>query len=193
LLRLHGLGRPECLLEFGERAHRLSPRHSDIVVALVDHPDGLTAEQLELEVYAGRVHSSTMRAEMTRLRALLGPDVLKSRPYRLTVETDCDWQAVPAHLAAGRVREAVRAYHGPLLPQSEAPGTVERREALQRQLRAAVLVSHETDLMVAWTRSRWGAEDLAMWRRQAATLPANSPLHPLAVAELHRLERQLGR
>jgi hypothetical protein len=124
---------------------------------------------------------------------LLGPNVLKSRPYRLTVETDCDWQAVPAHLAAGRVREAVRAYHGPLLPQSEAPGTVERREALQRQLRAAVLVSHETDLMVAWTRSRWGAEDLAMWHQQAATLPANSPLHPLAVAESRRLERKLGR
>jgi hypothetical protein len=193
VLRVHGLGRPDCVVELAGRSLRLSPRHSEILVILVDHPDGLTAEQLELEVYQADVHSSTMRAEMTRLRALLGPQVLQSRPYRLMVETDCDWQAVPAHLAAGRVRDALRTYQGPLLPQSEAPGIVSRREALQRQLRAAVLSGGEPDLMVAWTRSRWGADDLAVWRRQASALPVTSPLHALAVSEAQRLERELGR
>ena len=81
----------------------------------------LNTEELELEVYPADVHSSTMRAEMAWLRALLGADVVQSRPYRLIVETDCDWHAVTAHLAAGRLRDAVRTYHGPLLPQSDAP------------------------------------------------------------------------
>ncbi len=192
VLQIRGLGLPDCVVESGRRGTRLSPRHSEILVVLVDHPDGLSAEQLELEVYAGHVHSSTMRAEMTRLRGLLGPGVLESRPYRLVVETDCDWKAVAAHLAAGRLRDAVRAYRGPLLPQSQSPGIIERRDALQRQLRAAVLGAGEADLMVAWTRSRWGADDLQMWQHQASALPPSSPLGPVAVAEARRLERELG-
>jgi hypothetical protein len=192
VLQIRGLGQPDCIAELGGRTHRLSPRHSEILVALVDHPDGLTAEELEVEVYAADVHSSTMRAEMTRLRALLGRDVIESRPYRLIVETDCDWMAVGAHLAAGRIRDAVRAYRGPLLPQSESPGIVARRESLQEQVRGAVMYSREPDLMVAWTRSRWGADDLPMWRQQAESLPATSPLRPLAAAEARRLEREFG-
>lgn len=192
VLRVQGLGRAECTAEIGARSHNLSPRHSEILVLLVDHPGGLSTEELEIEVYPADVHSSTMRAEMARLRALLGPDVIQSRPYRLMVDTDCDWQAVDAHLAAGRVRDAVRAYLGPLLPQSEAPGVVARRQTLEQQLRAAVIASGEADLMVAWTRSRWGADDLEIWRRQAQALPESSPLRPMAAAEAARLERELG-
>lgn len=192
VLRIRGLGLPDCVVEVGDRTVRLSPRHSEILVVLVDHPDGLTAEQLELEVYAGDVHSSTMRAEMTRLRALLGRGVLQSRPYRPVVETDCDWKAVTAHLAAGRIRDAVRTYRGPLLPQSESPGIVARRDSLQQQVRAAVMSSRQPDLMVAWTRSRWGADDLQMWQQQAQSLPATSPLGPVAAAEARRLEAEFG-
>lgn len=191
-LRLQGLGRAECIAEIGARSHHLSPRHSEILVILVDHPDGLSADELEIEVYPADVHSSTMRAEMARLRALLGPDVIESRPYRLMVQTECDWQAVDAHLAAGRLRDALRGYLGPLLPPSEAPGVVERRQSLQRRLRAAILTCEAADLMVAWTRSRWGADDLEMWQRQAQTLPHSSPLRPQAAAEAARLERELG-
>jgi hypothetical protein len=191
VLRLQGLGRPECVGELAGRSYRLSPRHSEILVALVDHPDGLNTEELELEVYPADVHSSTMRAEMARLRALLGADVLRSRPYRLVVETDCDWHAVTAHLAAGRLRDALRTFHGPLLPQSEAPGIVARRDTLQRQLRSAILAAGQADLMVAWTRSRWGADDLQMWQAQAAALPSASPLRSMATAEAARLEAEL--
>ena len=133
-----------------------------------------------------------MRAEMTRLRALLGRGVLQSRPYRPVVETDCDWKAVTAHLAAGRIRDAVRTYRGPLLPQSESPGIVARRDSLQQQVRAAVMSSRQPDLMVAWTRSRWGADDLQMWQQQAQSLPATSPLGPVAAAEARRLEAEFG-
>ena len=77
------------------------------------------------------------------------------------------------------------------MPQSESPGVVSRRESVQSQLRAAVLASGRPDLMVAWTRSRWGAEDLQMWQRQETALPTSSPLRPVARAESARLEREL--
>jgi hypothetical protein len=191
LLRVRGLGLPEAVVEVGGRTHRLSRRHSEIVAALLSHPAGLTAEQLEIEVYAGRVHSSTLRAELVRLRALLGPEVLASRPYRLLAETESDWGTVEAHLAAGQVRSALQTYKGPLLPGSEAPGVVELRDAVESHVRAAVLASDEPDLMVGWTRSRWGAGDLEMWGRQVQTLPATSPLRRVAEAETDRLEREL--
>ena len=192
VLRVRGLGLPEAVAELGGRAHRLSRRHSELVAALIEHPAGLTAEQLEVEVYAGHVHSSTLRAEMTRLRTLLGPDVLASRPYRLVVDTESDWGSVAAHLAAGRVRDALQAYKGPLLPGSEAPAVVALRDALEGQVRGAVLASGEPDLMVGWTRSRWGAGDLEMWEAQMESLPVTSPLRPVAEAEVGRLERELG-
>lgn len=191
-LDLEGLGRSECIVRRDGRALRLSPRHSDIVVALVDAPDGLTAEELELEVYPGGAQSSTVRAEMVRLRSLLGSDVLGSRPYRLTREVRADWRVVAAQLAARQTGDALRAYSGPLLPHSEAPGVVRRRSELEYDLRGAVLGSGRADLMVAWTRSRWGAEDLPMWQSQQAVLPPDSPLRPAVDAAVARLERELG-
>ncbi|MEI2826317.1 MAG: hypothetical protein V9F04_07825 [Dermatophilaceae bacterium] len=118
--------------------------------------------------------------------------MLQSRPYRLVVDASCDWKDVQAQVAAGRVREALQSYRGPLLPQSESPGVVARRDSVQEQLRAAVLASGRPDLMVAWTRSRWGAEDAQMWQRQLTALPASSPLRPVAQAEADRLDREHG-
>ncbi|MFQ6170865.1 GAF domain-containing protein [Oryzobacter sp. R7] len=187
VLRVRGLGLPEAVAEVGGRTHRLSRRHSEILVALLEQPSGLTAEELEARVYPGRVNASTLRAEMTRLRTLLGPDVLASRPYRVVAETESDWRSVAAHIATGRVREALQAYKGPLLPGSEAPEVVELRDVLEAQVRTAVLRSGEGDLMVGWTRSRWGATDLEMWERQAEVLPPTSPLRQVAEAEVARL------
>jgi len=191
-LRLEGLGRPDCTVTHGSRSFRLSPRHSEIAVILSHHRDGLTGDQLAIELYPDDVMSSTLRAEMVRLRGLLGEDVLGSRPYRLLGETDSDWAAVAAHLAAGNVSDALRIYQGPLLPQSEAPGVVAHREKLERQLRSAIIASGHPELMVSWTRSRWGADDLDMWEEQLAVLPSGSPLRPIAAAEVERLEAELG-
>jgi hypothetical protein len=192
VLRLEGLGRPDLAATQGGRSFRLSPRHSEIAVILSDHPDGLTGDQLAIELYPDDVMSSTLRAEMVRLRGLLGDEVLSSRPYRLTCDTDSDWAAVAAQLAAGRLTEALRIYQGPLLPQSDAPGVVAHREKLERRLRAAILASRQPELMVSWTRSRWGADDLDMWEAQLRALPPGSPLRPLATAEIDRLEAELG-
>ena len=186
------LGRPDCQLTVEGRSIRLSLRHSEILVILADQLDGLTGDQLAIELYRDDVSTSTLRAEVTRLRGLLGTDLLDSRPYRLKRLIGCDWLAVTAALEAGQIRDALRTYRGPLLPNSEAPGVVERREALARQLRTAVLASRDLDLMTAWTRSRWGADDLQMWQAQAEASPSSSPLRALALAESIRLNREFG-
>jgi transcriptional regulator of acetoin/glycerol metabolism len=184
---VEALGRPDCQVAIAGRTMRLSPRHSEILVILADHPDGLTGDQLAVELYADHVSTSTTRAELTRLRALLGEQLLDSRPYRLREELSCDWLVVRHAIETGRIGEALRAYRGPLLPQSDSPGVAQRREQLERQLRASVLASDEVDLIAAWTRSRWGADDLAMWRRQADLSATGTPLHAIAVMELNRL------
>lgn len=190
-LKIEALGRPDCQIDDGERLVRLSQRHSDIIAVLAENPNGITGDRLALEVYAGDVQTSTLRAELARLRSLLGESVLDSRPYRLRVPADCDWLAVAAALAAGDVRAALRLYRGPLLPQSVAPGVIERREQLQQQLRAAVLGSGDPTVMMEWTRSRWGADDLEMLQRQVELLPVSSPLHPMVVAEARRMDELL--
>ena len=85
-----------------------------------------------------------------------------------------------------------RAFRGPLLPRSNAPGVVRLREALTAQLRAAVLHAGQPDLMSSWTRSAWGADDYEMWTRQRDLLPPGSPLWALASGQLARLDDEFA-
>jgi hypothetical protein len=189
---LSGLGRSECVVSIGPRTLRLSPRHSEIMIILATRPDGLTGDELAYLLYPDDLISSTLRAELVRLRALLGSRVLSSRPYRLTCEVTSDWAAVSAQLAAGDLAEALRLYRGPLLPRSEAPGVAELRGDLDRALRAAILASGQPEFLVGWTRSRWGADDLEMWQRLCAVLPMSSPLRPFAAATAAELNADLA-
>ena len=189
---IEGLGRPDCQVWADGRSIRLSQRHSEILVLLAEHRDGLTGDQLAVMLYADDVRNSTTRSELARLRVLLGDQMIGSRPYRLRPNVDCDWLVTDRLLDQGRVADALLSYHGPLLPTSESPGVVARRERLETRLRSAILASGQLDLMIAWTRSRWGAQDLAMWQGQAQLLPESSPLRPVALAEVRRLDREFG-
>ena len=194
---LESLGRADSLLTIADghgrrQAIRLSPRHSEILLLLASAARGLSGDELAVLLYEEDASASTLRAELNRLRSLLGADLLASRPYRLVAELTADWLAVESHLALGEVAAALRAYPGPLLPGSTAPGVVRLRENIQASLRQAVLDSHEPDLMSTWTRSGWGADDYDMWRAQLTALSADSPLRPLAVGQLNRLDRELG-
>ena len=193
VLDVSGLGRSECLVSIGGRTLRLSPRHSEIMVILGACPAGLTGDELAYMLYPADVTSSTTRAELVRMRALLSDRLLASRPYRLTCEVRSDWAGVTAQLAAGNLAEALRLYRGPLLPHSEAPGVVELRADLERALRAAILAADQPEFLVSWTRTRWGADDLAMWQRLRAVLPAGSPLRPIAAATAAKLDADFSR
>ena len=122
-LRISALGRPDCHIDNGDRAYQLSQRHSDILAVLAEHPEGVSGDQLAVAVYPDYVGSSTMRAEMTRMRALLGDWALESRPYRLRVPIECDWLAVRAKLAQGDVRSAMNLYRVRCCPPQKPPAS----------------------------------------------------------------------
>ena len=194
---LESLGRVDSLLTIDDgrgarQTLRLSPRHSEILLLLASAARGLAGDELAVLLYEEDSNASTLRAELNRLRHLLGDQLLASRPYRLVAEVTADWLAVEAHLAAGAVAAAMRAYRGPLLPSSTAPGVVRLREYIEASLRQAVLDSREPDLMSTWTRSAWGADDYDMWQAQFDALGTASPLRPLAAGQLARLDREFG-
>ena len=194
---MEALGRNDALLTIDDgrsrrETLRLSPRHSEILLLLASAPRGLSGDELNVLLYEEDSSASTLRVELGRLRNLLGEDLLASRPYRLVAELAGDWLGVEAHLAAGDVAGAMRAYRGPLLPRSTAPGVVRLRESIESDLRHALLASGRPDLMSAWTRSASGSDDYEMWQAQAASLGPGSPLMPLVSNQLQRLDRELG-
>lgn len=191
------LGRHEALLTVHDgrgarRSLRLSPRHSEIMLLLASAPQGLSGDELAVLVYEDDGASSTLRAELNRLRHLLGDDLLASRPYRICAVVAGDWLALEAQLLAGDVRRALRDYRGPILPRSTAPGVVRLREQLHHSLRAAVLASKEPDLLSTWTRSSWGADDYEMWLAQRGAFAVTSPMRSLVDGQIARLDRDLA-
>lgn len=192
-LTVQCLGRREAVLTTRGRAQVLSRRHSEILALLATTPTGLSGDELGLLLYEGdHAGGSTLRAELNRFRGLLGQEVVGSRPYRLLVPVAGDWNLVRALLVSGDVVAAMRHYAGPVLPHSDAPGVVALRESLHAELREAVRSSGKPDLMAAWTRASWGADDYEVWRSQRDLLPATSPLQPLVRSQLARLDRELG-
>ncbi|NEB82388.1 GAF domain-containing protein, partial [Streptomyces sp. SID14478] len=131
-LHLSVLGRDEALLLTGTgHKIRLSRRHSELLVLLSRHPEGLTGDELLCFLYEDEsVTPVTLRAELARLRRVLGPDVLMSRPYRLAAPIDSDLATVERRLGSGAVTAAASAYPGPLLPASQAPSVARIRRRL---------------------------------------------------------------
>ncbi|UUZ58900.1 hypothetical protein [Nocardioides sp. B-3] len=63
--------------------HQPSPRHAEILLALIRSPEGRTAAQLADDLFADPSRVLTVRAEMSRLRRTLG-SLLESQPYRIS-------------------------------------------------------------------------------------------------------------
>lgn len=190
---LNALGCDEALLDAGGGTpQRLGRRHSEIMVLLAAHPEGLTGERLALELYGERsVTPVTLRAELSRLRGLLGPR-LDSRPYRLRQRPGTDIDAVGDALSAGNIHAALAAYRGPLLPLSEAPGIVRLRRLLEDRMRRALLASRDPALLEEWVRTPWGEDDLEMWEAlQGSPHPGGTRRAALA-SRVRELRREYG-
>ncbi|GGT16658.1 GAF domain-containing protein [Streptomyces purpureus] len=173
-IRLEALGRNEALLRLEGRRVRLSRRHSEIVVVLARRPEGVSGEELLTLLYEdASVTPVTLRAELSRLRGLLGADVLRSRPYRLARTVDADFDSVARKLGSGALSAALGVYAGPLLPGSCAPGVVRLRERLAGQLRAALVDRGDPRLLADWAYSAWGEDDPVVWRALARVVPAS--------------------
>jgi hypothetical protein len=186
-VQLSALGRDEALLVVEGRKIRLSRRHSEILVLLAQRPEGVVGEELMTELYEDEsVTPVTLRAELSRLRGLLGTELLRSRPYRLGSRVDADFGTVSRRLASGAVTGALSAYAGPLLPASQAPAVVRLRRRLEEQVRAALIARGDPRLLADWAYSPWGEEDLAVWRALASALPAAQ--RPSALARVREID-----
>jgi hypothetical protein len=142
-LRIVALGRRRAALEQIGGTVQLSPRHSEILTLLALHPEGLTGEELAFEIYGANVKAVTIRAEMSRLRRLLGCLVV-AHPYRLVADVDADFLEAERLVLAGDLDVAARRYSRPLLPRSMVPGIVAARERLERALRPDVALAANT-------------------------------------------------
>ena len=129
----------------------LTLRRAELLALLALHPGGLTAEQLALQLYGEDGNPTTARAEVHRLRAQLGEQVMQTKPYRLRADVDADFLTAPAALRDGDTRAALAAFQAPLLVRSEAPAIRAERDEFVAALRRAVLGRRGT-------RDRRGAE-----------------------------------
>jgi GAF domain len=132
-LTLQGLGHERATAVFGDVSLPLSPRAGELLVLLVLRPEGLHADALARELYGDASKRMSARAEVSRLRRVIGPR-LAANPYRLRGEVAADFLEVSRLLRDGRRDEAQRRYRGPLLPGARVPAIVAERERLERAL-----------------------------------------------------------
>jgi hypothetical protein len=183
-LSLLGRDRADADLEGGRQQLRL--RHSEILTLLCGHPEGMTSEELSVEIYGSPDRAGGIRVEMSRLRKQLG-DWIETEHYRLRRGVANDFAQVCGLLHRGAVREAVARYPGPLLPASSAPGVVRERDALESWLRQSVMSSGDQEALWTWLQTPNGTGDLPAWQRLLANLPFQDPRRSLAASRIGQL------
>jgi len=190
--RLEVLGIDHGVLLVGGERRVLSARHSEILLLLCAHPEGLSADQLGVELHADDLPLVTVRAEMSRLRGVLGSLAPSSRPYRLPHGVTTDVADVDAAVRRGELTAALSAYRGPVLPHSESPGVSRIRGRLHDRLRAAVLSQGDAAVLLRWADTSWGHDDPEVWAAALRGLPAGSAEHSLARIRLAALDEEFG-
>ncbi len=190
--RLDVLGRDRARLLLPSGRLELSLRHSELLLLIAEASragEGRTAEELAAEVHRGDAAAVTVRAELSRLRRLVGAQVVGSRPYRLIGRLDTDLDQVRRLLGRGAVAEALDAYPGALLPRSSAPGVVAARDRLAALLRQSVLRIGRTELLMRYAALPQARHDAALWQACVDRLPPGSPRRASAAAHLLQLRR----
>ena len=177
-------GRPE--------SSGLTGRHADILVLLIRHPEGLSADHLAILLDDKDLDVVTVRAEVSRLRRVIGSTYIESRPYRLLMPVASDMGDVFDALQAGNVSAALDAYTGALLPQSVSPAIARLRTELSASLREAVLAGGSLSLLRRWLALPDGRDDRQGWR----VLHDHAEADPLARAQarghLAGIDSELG-
>lgn len=148
------------------RVAHLTGRHADILVLLSQHPEGLSADHLAVLLDEKDLDVVTVRAEMSRLRKVIGAEHVASRPYRLLAPITTDVGEVFDALDAGDVESALSRYQGRMLPQSVSPAIARLRMQLSATLRAAVLAEFgkRPALLRRWLELPEGRDDREGWQ-----------------------------
>jgi tetratricopeptide (TPR) repeat protein len=184
-LELHFLGGNEVCAQ--GQPLQLRKRFAEIIAVLAMHPQGLTGEQLTLAVYGEDGSLECCKTELSRLRQLVP---IETRPYRLGVAVRADFLELEAHLSRGELEQALALHHGPLLPESNSPEVIGKREQLEEALRRATLRSHDPNLL--WGLAERLGEDLDLWQACLKTLKKADPRRALASARVNHLRRAWG-
>lgn len=188
---VQALGRNSALFRDQSASIQLSRRHSELLVLLAAHPEGLGGDQIEALVHARQTAGVTVRAELSRLRNVLMPSVLLSRPYRLAEPVTADWVRVAQLAASGRVGAAVGLYRGPLLPSSDAPEITRLRAEVHHTLRRALIGSEDPDAILRFGDTEHGRDDWEIWMAALSSLPKNSSRRAQVVSHLAFLDQYL--
>jgi len=184
---LQVMGSQSGLLSCRGQDWQLSRRHTELLWLLASRPAGLSAQALDVALHLDGEHLITVRAEINRLRRVLGAGLLESRPYRLTVPVVTDVDRIRAGLAEGRLTESLTEFGGAPLPGSDAPGIRSMSEEFTSELRQAVLDSGSAVALESWTARPEGHDDVAAWQALESVLPPGSPRRAQARAHLRRL------
>jgi len=170
----------------------LSKRHGELLAVLALNPEGLSAERLALELYGETGKPESLRAEISRLRSLLGP-VIESRPYRFSIDVRSDFAEVEDMVAAGRLSLALEKYRDVLLGESEVPLIVQARQRLDGLVRSAVIASDDPVVISRWCASGSGREDLEAAEILLTLLAEDDGELQGAIARAERLRRSQPR
>lgn len=190
--RLEVLGRERARLTLAAGPVELSLRHSELLLLLAEAAvagEGRTTAQLAAECHPGDAAAVTIRAELSRLRRLVGADLVGSRPYRLLGRVDTDLDQVRRLLSRGSVGSALERYPGAVLPGSHAPGVAVARERVAALLRQAVLRSRRPELLLRYAQLPEARDDVVVWQTCLEWLPPNSARRAAAATHLLRLRR----
>ena len=188
---LEALGRDRGRIRIGGSTMELSPRHTDIVALLANHPEGMTTAVLALALYGDTGRPASVRTELCRLRRAL-PASIHSDGNLLKVDIEADFLVIQRLLRGGCAQEAAEHYRAPLLPRSDAPGIVHDRSELDAWVRSAVMTAGDQEALWAWLESESGGDDVPAWKRLLAGLDFDDPRRPLAVSRLSLLRTTLA-
>lgn len=186
------LGRDRAVLRREGTELKLSARHSEMLYLLSAHPSGLGGERLAVLLHEHDVPLVTVRAEMARLRKILGEQALLSRPYRLSEPLLTDAQQVFDALDQGDTKAAMSAYAGPLLPASQSPEIAEARADLRSRVRRAALASGDAEALMQFSVGEDGRDDVEVIQAALRALPPASPKRIGLMARLDRLHKLLS-
>lgn len=185
-LKIEALGRDRARIETGDGALELSRRHSEILVVLALQAEATDADHLAREIYGENGNPVTARAEVSRLRRILG-ERLPRGELQLAGPIDADFLAVESLMGEGHLGEALERYRGALLPGSRVPLLVETRERLDLGLRDAALHSHDRKPMALWLETPSGRDDVVACRTLISQLSEGDPLRVRLLTRLRRL------
>jgi len=190
-LRLLG-DRPTAELD-GGRTVPVTLRRAEILALLASRSQGWSAEELAYQLHGEDGAPATIRIEMHRIRASLGP-VIEANPYRFaeSVRVLSDLGTVRDHLRNGQLARALAAYPGRLLNRSVNLAVELMRDELNEAIAASVRASGDAELIARWCASDMGSDDTAAAAALAKAAGRGDPRFQLANARIKRIDRELG-